>query len=70
MIKVVIHHIYFDEYRACNFEGEGKTVQAALNRAKKKMLKEYPDGVFTIYYETFSQNKNTLEWHYQASYQT
>jgi len=70
MVKVIIHHIYFDEYRACNFEGEGKTVQAALNRAKKKMLKEYPDGVFTIYYETYSQDKNTLKWYCQANCQT
>jgi hypothetical protein len=36
MVKAIIHHIYFDEYRACNFEGEGTTVQAALNRAKRK----------------------------------
>ena len=75
MYKVIIDKVNFDGVHGTNFEGEGTTIKAALNRAKKEMNNEYPGGVVGFNYNTYKRNaadewssNNTDEWTYLQTF--
>lgn len=69
MYKVVINKVNFGESISTNFEGEGTTIQAALNRAKKEMNSEFPGGVTGYNYNTYKFNENNIDkWVFLQSF--
>lgn len=65
MYKVIINKV---EGQGVNFEGEGSSIKAALNRAKKEMENNYGRGVAGFNYNTYKLNSNTGEWQYLQTF--
>jgi hypothetical protein len=68
MYKVIISKVQFGESYSANFEGEGTTIQAALNRAKKAMHEEYTGGVHGYTYNTYKIDSETGELKYLQTF--
>lgn len=63
--KVIIDSV---EGTGTNYEAEGSTIQAALNRAKKEMESDYNRGVASYNYSTYKLDSNAGEWKYLQTF--
>ena len=65
MYKVTICSLlYGNNTDTTQYSGEGSTVQAALNRARKSMYEVYTAGVISFDYDVYKADKETGEWIY------
>ena len=67
MYKVIIDKVNFDGVNSTNFEGQGTTIKAALNRARKEMHSEYPSPL-NYNYNTYKFNDRFEKWDYLQTF--